>query len=178
MKLPSLSLSLPRLGAGLVVGAAALLAVGAAGATGFAGHDANAPVDFDAQRMELLDKEHRVVLTGEVRITQADLTLRAPRTVVEYADAGSLQIQRLDATGGVSVTRGDESARGDVATYDFNKRIITLVGNVVLARAGGDNLRSGRLVIDLNSHLTTTSAGPGGRVSGSFTVPKKGKPAQ
>ncbi|MBS0254277.1 MAG: OstA family protein [Proteobacteria bacterium] len=166
---------LVRLVAGMALGAGALLAAGQVGASGFAGHDANAPVDYAAERMELLDKEHRVILSGDVRITQGDLTVRAPRTVVEYANQGSLQIQRLDASGGVTVTRGDESARGDVAAYDFNARVITLAGNVVLTRAGGDNLRSGRLVIDLNSHLTTTSAGPGGRVSGSFTVPKKGK---
>jgi lipopolysaccharide export system protein LptA len=85
----------------------------------------------------------------------------------------------------VLVTRGEQSARGDVAIYDFNRRIITLAGNVQLLR-GSDNLSGGRLVIDLASGLSSvdgsaggsssalgTSTGSGGRVSGSFAVPKK-----
>ncbi len=135
-------------------------------------HDSNAPVNYAADRIELMEKAERVALSGNVVITQGDLTMHAPRAVVAYTNAGAMKIQRLDATGGVTVVRGDETARGDVATYDFNARIITMLGNVVVERGGGDVQRSGRLVIDLNTHLTTTDAGPGGRVSGTFAVPK------
>ena len=136
-------------------------------------HDSNAPVNYEADRIELQDKINRVSLSGNVVITQADLTLHAPRAIVAYTNNGSMQIQRLDATGGVLVVRGDETARGDVATYDFNKRIITMVGNVTVQRGKQDVQHSGRLVIDLNTHLTTTDSGKGGRVSGTFAVPKK-----
>lgn len=134
-------------------------------------HDSNAPVNYEADRIELTEKTSRVALSGNVVITQGDLTMHAPRAVVAYTNEGSMKIQRLDATGGVTVLRGDETARGDVATYDFNARIITMVGHVVVER-GKDIQRSGRIVIDLNTHLTTTDAGPGGRVSGTFAVPK------
>ncbi len=77
--------------------------------------------------------QNRVVLSGDVVITQGDLTLRAARTTVAYSDAGSLQIQRLDATGGVVVTRGNEAARGSAAVYDFNRRVIVMSGNVYAA---------------------------------------------
>jgi lipopolysaccharide export system protein LptA len=169
--------------AGFALGSA-LVAL-AAGAQSIAGHDSDAPVNFGADRIELQDKQKRVVLSGNVDITQGDLHLRAARTTLAYSDAGSLKIQRIDATGGVVVTRGDQSARGDVAIYDFNRRIITLAGNVTLLR-GADNLNGGRLVIDLASGLSSvdgsaggsssalgTSTGQGGRVSGSFAVPKK-----
>ncbi len=135
-------------------------------------HDSNAPVNYEADRIELQDKINRVNLSGNVVITQGDLTMHSPRAVVAYTNNGSMQIQRLDATGGVLVTRADETARGDVATYDFNARIITMVGHVTVQRGTGDVQHSGRLVIDLNTHLTTTDSGPGGRVSGTFTVPK------
>ena len=93
---------------------------------------------------------------------------------------------RIDATGGVTVTRGSETASGDVAIYDFNRRIITMVGAVALRR-GTDTLNGGRLVIDLASGVSSVdgrsagssgatgqgSTGSGGRVSGSFTVPKR-----
>ncbi|MDE2303555.1 MAG: OstA family protein [Sphingomonadales bacterium] len=138
-------------------------------------HDSNAPVNYEADRIELQDKADRVLLSGNVVITQADLTMHSPRAVVAYTNNGAMQIQRLDATGGVTVVRGDETATSDVATYDFNARLITMVGHVVVRRGTRDEQHSGRLVIDLNTHITTTDAGPGGRVSGTFAVPKHDK---
>ena len=172
------------IGAFLVTGAA-LVGVQQLGAQGIGGHDSNAPVNYAADRIELQDKAKRVVLSGNVDINQGDLRLRAARTTVAYTDADALKIQRLDATGGVTVTRGSESARGDVAVYDFNRRIITMAGSVSLRR-GSDTLNGGRLVMDLNSGVSSVdgraggsssavggNGGGGGRVSGSFSVPKK-----
>ncbi len=148
-------------------------------AQGIARHNSNAPVNYAADRIELQDKQKRVVLSGNVDISQGDLRMRAARTTVAYTDSDSLRIQRMDATGGVVVTRGSETARGDVAIYDFNREIITMVGNVRLNRANGDNLNGGRLVIDLNAGSASVngggrSGGSGGRVSGSFAAPKRG----
>jgi len=155
-------------------------------AQAIAAHNSKAPVNYAADRIELQDKQNRVVLSGSVEIAQADLRMLAARTTVAYTDAGSLQIQRIDATGGVVVTRGNERASGDVAVYDFNAKIITMAGNVALRR-GTDTLNGGRLVIDLNTGISnidgrsagaaTGSGGVGaqrgsGRVSGSFSVPK------
>ncbi len=143
------------------------------------GHDTNAPVNYAADQIQLLDKQGRVMLSGNVDITQGDLHLRAARAVVAYTNGGSVKIQRLDASGNVEVTRTNESARGDVAVYDFNRRIITMVGGVVLHR-GGDVLRGSRLVTNLDTGLSSvdgrggSGGGHGGRVSGSFTVPKTG----
>jgi len=157
-----------------LAGGAALIGAPQLGAQVFGGHNSDAPVDYAADRIELQDKQKRVVLSGNVDITQGELRLRAARTTVAYTDTGSLKIQRMDATGGVFVSRGSESANGDVAIYDFNKRIITMVGNVRLKRANGDNLNGGRMVIDLNSGVSSVAGGggKGGRVSGSFAVPK------
>ena len=146
-----------------------------AGAQGFAGFNSNQPVNFAADRIELQDRQNRVVLSGDVVITQGDLRLTAGRTTVSYTDAGSLKIQRIDATGGVVVTRGNERAQGNVGVYDFNRRVIVLSGGVGLRR-GGDTLNGGRLTIDLNSGLssvdgTGATGSQGGRVTGTFSVP-------
>ena len=156
-------------------------------AQGIASHDSRAPVSWDAGRFELQDREDRVVFSGGVTVTQADLTIRSDRMLVNYTDAGSLEIQRITATGGVVVTRGDERASGDNAIYDFNRRVITMAGNVRLRR-GTDTLNGGRLVIDLKSGLSTVdgsaagapagTSGRGGRVTGTFTVPQGDKPQQ
>lgn len=153
-------------------------------AQAIAGHNSNAPVNYAADRIELQDRQNRVVLSGDVRIDQAGLTLNAARTLVDYTDAGSLRIQRIMATGGVTVARGNERARGNVAVYDFNRRIITMAGDVRLNR-GSDTLNGGRLVIDLrtgvssvdgsasgSSSVTGGQGSSGGRVTGTFSVPK------
>ncbi len=156
-----------------------------AGAQAIAGHNSNAPVNYAADRIELQDRQNRVILSGNVDISQAGLRLRAARTQVNYTDAGSLKIRRILATGGVTVTRGDERASGEVAVYDFNRRVITLAGNVRLNR-GGDTLNGGRLVIDLKSGVSSVDGSANGsssvtgavrntgsgRVSGSFSVPQ------
>ena len=171
-----------RWGARLLSAAAAVGLGMAAHAAGLSGHNSDAPVNYAADHIELLDKETRVLLSGNVDITQDDLRMRAARGTVAYSNDGGVKIQRLDASGDVIVTRGEQTARGDVATYDFNRRIITMVGNVVLHR-GGDSLNGARMVIDLNTGLSTVDGrgmggarrgmGPAGRVSGSFAVPKK-----
>lgn len=155
----------------------------AAYAQAIAGHNSDAPVNYAANRIELQDRQNRVVLSGDVRIDQAGLTLTAARTTVDYSDAGSLQIQRIMATGGVTVSRGNERARGNVAVYDFNRRIITMAGDVRLNR-GGDTLNGGRLVIDLRTGVSSVDGGASGsssvtgaqsgsgRVTGTFSVPK------
>ena len=167
--------------AGLALATAALAGWQQLSAQALSGFNSNAPVDFDADRIELQDKQNRVQLVGNVIIRQGDLTLRAARTIVAYTDTGSLQIQRLDAVGGVVVTRGNQVARGSAAVYDFNRRVIVMSGNVSLNR-GSDRLNGGRLVVDLNTGLSTVDGRGGGvsgtsqsgRVSGTFTVPKNG----
>lgn len=168
--------------AGFALTALAFVGAQQLSAQSIAGFNSNQPVDYAANRIELQDRQNRVVLSGDVDIRQGDLHLSAGRTIVNYTDAGALKIQRITATGGVRVTRGDEAARGNVAVYDFNRRIITLVGDVRLNR-GSDTLNGGRLVIDLATGVSSvdgrtagSSSSVGGgssgeRVSGSFSVP-------
>jgi lipopolysaccharide export system protein LptA len=181
--------NLARIAFGWMAGGFALTLALAGGmalqAQAIAGHNSNAPVDVAADRIELQDRQNRVILSGNVVINQANLRLTSARTLVNYSDAGSLQINRITATGGVVVTRGDERASGETAIYDFDRRIITMAGNVRLRR-GSDTLNGGRLVIDLRSGVSSVdgsaagSADPNlpagqsgsGRVTGSFTVPQ------
>jgi lipopolysaccharide export system protein LptA len=144
------------------------------------GHNSNAPVDVAADRIELQDRADRALLTGNVNVRQAELTLTAQRLTVAYTRAGGTQIQRLDAAGGVTVTSPSETARSRFAIYDLNRRLITMLGGVVLTR-GGNEVRGARLVIDLDSGRATVdgsavgggASGQGGRVTGRFTVSQK-----
>lgn len=181
--------SMALAGASFVLTGLALVSTGsgdAAQAQALANHNSSAPVDFAAGSIEVQDRADRVVLAGDVRVTQAGLTVTAPRMTVAYTRSGGTDVNRLDATGGVTVVKGDERASGNVAIYDLDRRLITMVGNVQLTQRG-NRLNGGRLVIDLNSGRATVDGrgaargpdgnpvqgGTGGRVTGTFTVPER-----
>ena len=144
------------------------------------GHNTNAPVDVTSERIEVQDRADRAVFSGNVHVTQADLTLDTQRLTVAYSGGqggSNLQINRLDAAGGVVVHSPSETAKGDLGVYDLDRKLITLIGNVQLTRE--NNVVNGsRLVIDLNSGRAVVDGGPpgvnssGGRVTGHFTVPQ------
>lgn len=167
----------------VVLTSAFLLLAGPAPAQVFGGHNSNAPVNFDAGRIEVQDRADRVVLSGAVRVEQAGLVLNSARMTVAYRSNGGIEIDRIDASGGVTIRKAGDTASGDVAIYDLNRRLITLIGNVKLTQ-GTNRLSGGRVIIDLESGRSTIdgrSAGgssvgtqnSSGRVSGTFTVPQR-----
>lgn len=163
-----------------------LVAGSPAAAQALKNHNTNAPVDFEADRIEVQDKDKRAVFSGNVHATQGNMVLDAARMTVAYSgqgSGGSASVQRVDASGGVTVRSPDQTARGNFGIYDLNRRIITMLGAVTLVQ-GSNTVRGGRLVIDLKSGRSvmdgsgvggvpgsTTSAG--GRVTGRFTVPQR-----
>lgn len=137
-------------------------------------HDSTAPISFGADHIELADQTNRGTLSGNVKVTQGDMTLNSARMTVAYTGQvidGNPQVSRLDASGGVTVTRPDQTARSQFATYDLNKRTIVLIGDVVLTQAGNVT-RGPRLTLDLNGTAPRATLG-GGRVTGTFAVPKR-----
>jgi lipopolysaccharide export system protein LptA len=142
------------------------------------GHNSNAPIDVASDRIEVQDRTDRAIFAGNVKVRQAELTLDTERLTVAYTSAGGLQIDRLDASGGVVVRSPSETARGDFGIYDLNRRLITLIGGVRLDR-GGSRISGARLTIDLESGRAVVDGGPagigesGGRVTGRFTVPQR-----
>ena len=165
----------------------------ATGALAQKAHNSNAPIDFGADHIELQDKANRAVLSGNVAVKQAEMTLNAARMTVAYTGevvGGNPQVSRLDASGGVTVRRPDQVARSQYGIYDLNRRVITMLGAVTLTQGGNTvnggrltmNLDTGRAVIDGSSVAGSKGAtGPGGgtvsqsggRVTGTFSVPKR-----
>jgi len=167
-------------------------AVGQEAGSALKGHDTDAPVDVAADRIEVQDRADRAIFSGNVVVRQAQLQLNASRLTVAYSSAGGIEIQRIDASGGVLLRSPSETARGQYAIYDINRRLITLVGGVTLTR-GQSHVSGGRLVLDLDSGRAVmdgggppapdvpagTNTAPTGRVTGTFTVPRRaGAPGQ
>jgi lipopolysaccharide export system protein LptA len=145
------------------------------------GLDTKAPIDVDADRIDVLDQQNQAIFTGNVRVRQANLTLEADRIKVAYSRPakGDPVIQRLDADGNVRLATPTERATSRFGIYDVDKRILTLIGNVVLTQ-GTTKVQGSRLTIDLATGRSTldgrTSTGqPGNRVSGRFAVPDRKK---
>jgi lipopolysaccharide export system protein LptA len=153
------------------------------------GHNTSAPVDVSSDRIEVQERADRAIFVGNVHATQADLTLDTARLTVAYSTSqgnnnnNNVQINRLDAAGGVVVRDPTETAKGDFGIYDLDRKLITLIGNVQLTR-DNNRVNGARLVIDLNSGRAVVDGGPpgvnstGGRVTGHFTVPQQQQPQQ
>lgn len=73
----------------------------------------------------------------------------------------------IEATGGVVVNSGDQSATGASATFNMLTQMITLRGNVRLAQ-GGNIITGERLVVDLANSSARVEQGGGDRIRGTF----------
>jgi lipopolysaccharide export system protein LptA len=169
------------------IGLAAMVAISPAAGqeSALRGHNSDAPVDFAADRIEVQDRTDRAILSGNVVVRQAQLTLNSARLNIAYTDARAIKVQRIDASGGVVVRSPTETVRGQFAIYDFGQRIITVLGNVTLTR-GDSNVNGGRLVLELDTGRAVMDGGgapggpagsrnPGGRVTGTFVVTPRNK---
>jgi len=157
----------------------------AQGFSALKGHDSNAPIDISSDHIEVQDRADRAIWSGNVHAIQGDMTMDAARMTVAYTHAttpgANPQIQRIDASGGVTVVSPTERAKGNFGIYDLNRKLITLIGAVTLTQ-GTNTVNGARLVIDMNSGRATvdgnavgggTGSTSGGRVTGHFTVPKR-----
>jgi lipopolysaccharide export system protein LptA len=171
-------LGLAALGLTLAAGQAAL---GQGAGSALKGHDTDAPVDVAADRIEVQDRADRAIFSGDVQVRQGSLQLDTARLTVAYANTGGIEIERLEASGGVTLRSPSETARSQFAIYDLDRRLVTMIGGVTLIR-GQSRVQGGRLVLDLDSGRAVMDGGTpgapgtsetGGRVTGRFTVPRR-----
>lgn len=141
----------------LVLGASATLAQTQVPVGGLRA-DPNAPVEVEADALSVSQTDGTATFTGNVVILQGDLRLAAQKVRVDYAaapdgapdqGAGQGKITALHASGGVTMTSGqDDAAEADEAVYDVPAGKVTMTGNVLLTQ--GKNVVSGQaLVVDL-----------------------------
>ncbi|WP_245759551.1 LptA/OstA family protein [Poseidonocella sedimentorum] len=133
-------------GAALFGGAA--LAQGTTIAFGTMERDADAPVEIVSDELSINDASDTAVFSGNVVIAQNDMRLAAPRVEVIYL-ADRSGIDRLIATGGVTMVSGDEAAEADRADYSVEAGTVLLTGNVLMTQ-GRSSLVSERATINLD----------------------------
>jgi len=146
--------------AAIVLGFAALPASASAQGTSFAFgqvlQDRGLPVEVTSDSLSVDQNDNSAVFTGGVVIAQGEMRLAAPRVRVVYLPDRS-GIETLEASGGVTLTSGQDAAEAQNAAYDLGTGMIELNGDVLLVQ--GSSAISGDTVI------VDTAAGTA-RVSG------------
>ena len=130
-----------------------LLAQGATVAFGGLKHDASLPVEITADELTVDQTTGEAVFIGNVVAGQGEMRLSAARVQVQYAVVDGEptgDIDRLVATGGVTLVNGAEAAEAQKAVYAVNAAEIVMTGEVLLTQ-GANALSGEKLTVDLNT---------------------------
>ena len=111
--------------------------------------DTSLPVEVSAESLSVSQNDGSALFTGNVVIGQGEMRLSAPRVLVFYTENQS-GVERLEATGGVTLVNGDQAAEADTAQYEVNRGTIRMVGNVLLTQ-GANTLVSDSMDVDLEA---------------------------
>ena len=123
------------------------LAQGAQVAFGGMQQDTSAPVEVTADQLSVSQSDGTALYTGNVVIGQGEMRLAAPRVLVVYAEAAG-RIQRLEATGGVTLVSGEDAAEAERADYDIDAGTVVMTGDVLLTQ-GPNALTSESMTVNL-----------------------------
>jgi lipopolysaccharide export system protein LptA len=132
-----------------------------------------APVDIEANEMEIIDADKRAIFRGQVDATRNGDHIKSDEMIVDYSEVkqadgtSKSQVSRLDANGHVTITTGKQVITGNWAKLDVLTDKLEVGGDVKLVE-GKTILRGPKLFVELKTKRIVMS---GGRVKGSF-VPK------
>ncbi|MGB3178043.1 MAG: LptA/OstA family protein [Albidovulum sp.] len=112
--------------------------------------DTSLPVEITADQLSVNQTDGTATFTGSVLIGQGDMRLSAEEVLVVYATGGQSQIERLHATGGVTLVSGTEAAEAQEAIYSIGSGEVVMTGNVLLTQ-GANTLTGQKLIVDLST---------------------------
>ncbi len=163
------------------------------------GKETRAPVDVKAQRLDIDDAKRFALFTGGVAAAQGESVLRssdlrityegrattpgAPQPTDLMTESGGTKVQKLLATGGVTITSGiDRTVRADTVEFDVPGDLASFVGTTVEVQQGKNRLLGRRLVVDRKAGKTALDAPaegkmPAGRIQTTFYQLQDGKSA-
>ncbi len=110
--------------------------------------DTDAPVEMTAGKLTVSQSDGTAQFEGNVIIAQGVIRLTASLVTVTYLGAGG--IDRLNASGGVTLVTQTESAKAETAEYDLTNRQLMMRGEVVLIQ-GQNAISADSMNIDLAS---------------------------
>ena len=111
--------------------------------------DTSQPVEVSADNLSVDQQNGTAVFQGNVLVGQGEMRLAAPRVLVVYAEDRG-KIERLEASGGVTLVSGADAAEAERADYNIDSGKVIMSGNVLLTQ--GQNAMTGnRLDVDLKT---------------------------
>jgi len=138
--------------------------------------DVPSPINITADRLEFLYGEGLLRYQGNVTVDHAGAKIRAQSLDVSFEPEGKRSLKKITARGNVEVTRGDESARGEVAEYDPTGGTITLSQNARLG-SGPNSVAGEKVVVYLNEKRAVVLGGAATPASGTATAGSETAPA-
>lgn len=110
--------------------------------------DTSAPVEVSADELNVDQETGAAIFTGNVVIGQGEMRLSAPRVLVVYRE-DQAGIERMEATGGVTLVSGPDAAESQRADYSIDTGLIVMTGDVLLAQ-GRSAISSDRMTVNLD----------------------------
>ncbi len=139
------------------------------------------PIQVEADRGEVLEREKRAIYSGNVDVTQGDARLRAHTVTVNYdgnttqtGGTGFGSLTTIIAEGEVYYVTPTLKARGSKGTYDARTETILLEGDVILSRCG-DVATGERLLLNLRDGRSVLGTEESGRITMVITSDGEGQ---
>ena len=149
--------------------------------------DANSPISFTADRLEIVEQTQIATFIGNVKATQSGFSLQADSVKVYYrqrktknqaiasSDNFGGGVARIDTNGNVRIDSQGDVAKGDWAVYDIDKSVIIVGGRVTLER-GETMIKGSRMELNLETGRSRFEAVPvpgrDAQVEGAFALTK------
>ena len=130
--------------------------------------DPNAPIDIEANTLDMLDPAKQAIFRSKVKSQQGDFIVRTVEMTVYYTGQSGFGLTAAAATmrqGGVLpahprggrqkvliISKDGQTATGDWANFDVKANTVLLGGHVVVSR-GKDVAEGPRLKIDLTTGM-------------------------
>jgi lipopolysaccharide export system protein LptA len=121
-----------------------------------------------------------ILFSGNVITIYEDTTIVSDQMKVFYENMkedqnrmGEENIQKIVATGHVSIRFGDRTARCDQAVYTAKTKTIVLTGEDTRIQSGTDYISGKKITIDQNNDRITVDGSPDKRVNAVFAPQQK-----
>ncbi len=111
--------------------------------------DTTLPVEVKADSLAVNQADGSATFTGNVLVGQGEMRLSASTVRVEYGPGGK-SIEKLHATGGVTLASAKDAAEAREAVYTIGSGSVVMTGDVLLTQ-GASAISGQRLVIDLKA---------------------------
>ncbi|MFM2356887.1 MAG: hypothetical protein RLZZ528_2623 [Pseudomonadota bacterium] len=111
--------------------------------------DPTQPVEVTSETLTVDQTGGTAVFQGNVVVIQGDMKMTAPEVTVHYDKKDQSTIERITATGGVTLVSPDSAAEARDAVYTIETGVVVMTGAVLLNQ-GPSTMSGEKLTVDLD----------------------------